>query len=357
MPNRIIKESICESIGLTNCSVFAQELYKRLLTYADDYGRFNADTMIMRARLFPREYEAITEQDIIDALIDIAGNGKISFYTPTGKKGIYGAFPNWAQHERVRDSKKKCPEPDDTSINDWYLRRFISKDMKRAVLERDNMKCAVCGKYLTSCKDIERFLKLGQGLYHIGHIVPVSQGGCDAIENLRLTCPECNLKRKETFAFEAILKETNGSDFPVSPQLAANCGGLRPESNPNPIQSKSESKSMRGAESSSTPSVAELPLNDGTVYAVSVEQCQKWAGLYPAVDVIQQLRAMTGWLDANPTKRKTRHGIERFINAWLAKDQDRGGVRHAADRGRNPIFEVPCGTTGRNKPTLGTVLE
>ncbi|MEY8360030.1 HNH endonuclease [Anaerotruncus colihominis] len=219
------------------------------------------------------------------------------------------------------------------------------------------MKCAVCGKYLTSCKDIERFLKLGQGLYHIGHIVPVSQGGCDAIENLRLTCPECNLKRKETFAFEAILKETNGSDFPVSPQLAANCGGLRPESNPNPIQSKSESKSMRGAESSSTPSVAELPLNDGTVYAVSVEQCQKWAGLYPAVDVIQQLRAMTGWLDANPTKRKTRHGIERFINAWLAKDQDRGGVRHAADRGRNPIFEVPCGTTGRNKPTLGTVLE
>ena len=77
MPNRIIKESICESIGLTNCSVFAQELYKRLLTYADDYGRFNADTMIMRARLFPREYEAITEQDIIDALIDIAGKGHI----------------------------------------------------------------------------------------------------------------------------------------------------------------------------------------------------------------------------------------------------------------------------------------
>ena len=41
------------------------DLYKRLITYADDYGRFNADTMIMRERLYPREYETVTEEDIV----------------------------------------------------------------------------------------------------------------------------------------------------------------------------------------------------------------------------------------------------------------------------------------------------
>ena len=31
---------------------------------------------------------------------------------------------------------------------------------------------------------------------------------------------------------------------------------------------------------------------------------------------------MKGWADANPSRRKTRGGIKRFINAWLAKEQD-----------------------------------
>lgn len=68
--------------------------------------------------------------------------------------------------------------------------------------------------------------------------------------------------------------------------------------------------------------VVEFPLKDGTGYAVSPEQCQTWAGLYPAVDVIQQLRNMKGWLEANPTRRKSRAGVPRFVNAWLAREQN-----------------------------------
>ena len=33
MPNRIIKDSICESKGLSEVSFFAADLYKRLITY------------------------------------------------------------------------------------------------------------------------------------------------------------------------------------------------------------------------------------------------------------------------------------------------------------------------------------
>ena len=42
---------------------------------------------------------------------------------------------------------------------------------------------------------------------------------------------------------------------------------------------------------------------------------------------MQELRKMRGWCEANPKKRKTKNGVKRFINAWLAKEQDRGGSR------------------------------
>ena len=33
---------------------------------------------------------------------------------------------------------------------------------------------------------------------------------------------------------------------------------------------------------------------------------------------------MKGWLQGNPTRQKTKSGIMRFINSWLAKEQNRG---------------------------------
>lgn len=66
-------------------------------------------------------------------------------------------------------------------------------------------------------------------------------------------------------------------------------------------------------------------LNDGTDWEPEDEDVLRWQQLYPAVDVFQELRAMEGWLDANPTKRKTPRGVKRFVNSWLARAQDRGG--------------------------------
>lgn len=103
----------------------------------------------------------------------------------------------------------------------------------------------------------------------------------------------------------------------------------------NPIQSESQSESESECvalcaepETVTAPPAIFLPLNDGTDYPVSQEQCHEWAGLYPAVDVIQQLRNMRGWLDGNPTKRKTKRGIVRFITGWLAREQDRGWAKN-----------------------------
>lgn len=68
--------------------------------------------------------------------------------------------------------------------------------------------------------------------------------------------------------------------------------------------------------------VISLPLIDGTDYGVSQTQFDKWESLYPAVDVMQELRNMAGWLDGNPKNRKTRNGITRFITSWLCRKQD-----------------------------------
>lgn len=68
--------------------------------------------------------------------------------------------------------------------------------------------------------------------------------------------------------------------------------------------------------------VIELILNDKSLYPITQSNIDEWAELYPAVDIIQELKKMKGWCNSNPTKRKTKRGILRFINSWLARKQD-----------------------------------
>ena len=89
-----------------------------------------------------------------------------------------------------------------------------------------------------------------------------------------------------------------------------------------------------------------LPLNDGTTFIVPKKDFDQWHNLYPAVDVVQELRNMIGWLDANTTKRKTRKGIKTFINNWLTRVQDKGSIGNNNYIRRNgepvPTSKRPC---------------
>lgn len=55
---------------------------------------------------------------------------------------------------------------------------------------------------------------------------------------------------------------------------------------------------------------------------VTAKDVQGWAEAFPAVDVLSELRKMTVWLAANPTKGKTATGMPRFIVSWLSRAQD-----------------------------------
>lgn len=86
---------------------------------------------------------------------------------------------------------------------------------------------------------------------------------------------------------------------------------------------KNIAQSDKAAHVPTSPSVLTITLNDHSEYPIYQDQVDEWAKLYPNVDILQELRKMKGWCNANPTKRKTKRGIMRFINSWLSREQDK----------------------------------
>jgi len=87
----------------------------------------------------------------------------------------------------------------------------------------------------------------------------------------------------------------------------------------------------RRASRSSAPSAEATKEPTGIVFnftkkvweGITEEQKKFWSDVYPAVNVVNALKRMAAYFDANPTKRRTHYGA--FINRWLRRDQDKGG--------------------------------
>ena len=130
------------------------------------------------------------------------------------------------------------------------------------------------------------------------------------------------------------------SDMPMSPDSDMPCNNNNLPSNNNSVDNLLGDNYCPELPESGTPdqspAVFQMPLNDKTNYKITQEQIDKWTGLYPAVDVMQQIRNMIGWLEGNPSRRKTRSGVMRFINNWLSKEQDKGR-RYASKPIRTPV--------------------
>lgn len=100
---------------------------------------------------------------------------------------------------------------------------------------------------------------------------------------------------------------------------------MRRKSEPVSDKDVIREKNTTDAESEEPP-VITLALNTGEEYPITQSYIEELSALYPAVDVMQELRSMKGWCDSNPRKRKTISGIKRFINSWISKVQNRGGT-------------------------------
>lgn len=115
-------------------------------------------------------------------------------------------------------------------------------------------------------------------------------------------------------------KEINKTLYAQSDELTSICS--------TPEDDKAPAAKTNG-ELLNDPAVVGIRLNDGTVHEVAESKASTWQKLFPAVDVKQELNKMRAWSDANPSKRKTKRGVERFIVNWLSREQDKGRSRNA----------------------------
>ncbi len=101
-------------------------------------------------------------------------------------------------------------------------------------------------------------------------------------------------------------------------------------SNLNPNVCSEQKHSEPSPEASAEPPIITLQLNTGEEYPIYNKDIEQWQELYPAVDILQQFRKMKGWIISHPKQRKTEGGILKFINRWLAREQDKGGIAYKA---------------------------
>ena len=74
-----------------------------------------------------------------------------------------------------------------------------------------------------------------------------------------------------------------------------------------------------------------LPCKDGTEYTYQEKYLVTARKAYPLVDIPLQIVRARAWLEANPTKKKTRRGMTKFLNSWLADKQQRAETSRAKD--------------------------
>ena len=114
MPNRLIKDSIYESDKISGLTDFQFRVWVALIAYVDDFGRGDARPAIIKGRCFPLR-RTVTEDDVAQALEDLAAAKCIQLYTVRGKP--YLCFPTWSKHQSIRNQRSKYPSPNEADAD------------------------------------------------------------------------------------------------------------------------------------------------------------------------------------------------------------------------------------------------
>lgn len=248
MPTRIVRDGILTSERVNALSGNAELFYRRLMSVADDHGRYSANPTQLRAYCYPLKLDSVKEDSIKKHLAECVDAGLIVLYTVAGK-----AYLQMLDFGQRINGKSRFPEPP-TDIPGES--RGIPGDSRLGV-----------------------------------------DGG--------------------------VVEDEDGSG--PEPALPAPAPAIT------------------------------LPLVDKSEFPITSAQVAEFRELYPAVDVMAQLREMRGWCIGNPTKRKTKGGILRFVTSWLAKEQDKGG----SPAGYTPAgaARIPVGGSPKKTETPESKLE
>ena len=190
--------------------------------------------------------------------------------------------------------------------------------------------------------DAESYKAAMQGIMHyaMDGIMPELDGAAKMAFLFMKPQVDANNRRYENGKRGAEYGKLGGRPKKVTPEELEEKGiktPKKPQQNPtstpnvnvNVNDNVNDIKTISTERSAPLPAVISLPLNDGTLYPITQPDIDKWTELYPAVNVISELRKMVGWLDANKDRRKTRKGVLRFVVNWLSGQQDKSPQKGA----------------------------
>jgi hypothetical protein len=161
---------------------------------------------------------------------------------------------------------------------------------------------------------------------------------------------ECELKHS---VFARMKEYTVGLTKAFHEAFTKAFGEPLPKAMPNQEQEQEQDKNLNNTASqyclpaANSPAEVDaglelkIPQIDGKFYPITASQIAQWKSLYPMVDVIQEIRAMIGWSISNPKKRKTKAGMLKFANTWLAGEQKKAAEMSAMQSRTGPRTPSP----------------
>ena len=103
MPNRWVREDAIESEAVNAVSWLGEVFFRRLINRVDDFGRYTANLKLLRSKLFPLQFEKVTERDLTKLLKECEAAGLLFTYAgPDGKP--YLILNKW-EKGRAKNSK------------------------------------------------------------------------------------------------------------------------------------------------------------------------------------------------------------------------------------------------------------
>ena len=114
MPNRILREGILTSAKLAQLG-WAEEVYRRLMSVVDDFGRYYADVGLLRAACYPRQLNKVSDSDVGKWLACVQKAALVRVY-PAEDGESYLELLNFNQQVRAKTSKFPHPPDDATHV-------------------------------------------------------------------------------------------------------------------------------------------------------------------------------------------------------------------------------------------------
>lgn len=115
MPNRILRDGIIESERVNQLSPCAELFYRRLMSKADDYGRFHGNLNLLLAACYPLQFDRVSLTNVREWLTECGeAPSLVREYCIDGKN--YIEIINFGQ--RVRASLSKFPDPPLTIVRE-----------------------------------------------------------------------------------------------------------------------------------------------------------------------------------------------------------------------------------------------